>query len=39
MDAYDAIITKLDVREFASKHVPGEIKKKILEAPDSRVLP
>src|SRR5580658_922019 len=32
MDAYDAIITKLDVREFASKHVPGEIKKKILEA-------
>jgi nitroreductase len=32
MDTYDAIVTKLDVREFASKQVPGEIKRKILEA-------
>lgn len=33
MDTFDAIITKLDVREFApAKHVSGEIKKKILEA-------
>jgi nitroreductase len=32
VDAYDAILTKLDVREFASRHVPGEIKRKILEA-------
>jgi nitroreductase len=32
MDTYDAIVSKLDVREFAAKHVPGEIKRKILEA-------
>jgi nitroreductase len=32
MDAFEAISTKLDVREFASKRVPGEIKRKILEA-------
>lgn len=32
MDAYDAIATKLDVREFAKKPVPGETKTKILEA-------
>ena len=32
MDAYEAITTKLDVRELASRHVPGEIKRKILEA-------
>ena len=32
MDTYDAIVTKLEVREFTSKHVPGEIKLKILEA-------
>ena len=32
MDAYECIITKLDVREFAQKHVPGETKRKILEA-------
>ncbi len=32
MDTYDAIATKLDVREFATKHVPGSIKLKILEA-------
>lgn len=32
MDTYECIITKLDVREFAQKHVPGETKRKILEA-------
>jgi nitroreductase len=32
MDAFEAISTKLDVREFASKRVPGETKRKILEA-------
>jgi nitroreductase len=32
LDAYDAIATKLDIREFAKKHVENEIKKKILEA-------
>ena len=32
MDTFEAIATKLDVREFASKQVPGEIKRKILEA-------
>ena len=32
MDAFEAVSTKLDVREFASKKVTGETKKKILEA-------
>ena len=32
MDAFEAISTKLDVREFSSKHVAGEVKRKILEA-------
>jgi nitroreductase len=32
MDAYDAIRTKLDIREFASKHVDNGAKVKILEA-------
>jgi nitroreductase len=32
LDAFEAISTKLDVREFASKKVPGETKRKILEA-------
>lgn len=32
MDAYQAIITKLDVREFAEKAVPREVKMKILES-------
>ena len=32
MDAFDCIATKLDVREFDSKHVPTEIKEKVLEA-------
>jgi len=32
LDAFEAISTKLDVREFASKRVPGETKRKILEA-------
>jgi nitroreductase len=32
LDTFDAISTKLDVREFASKKVPGETKRKILEA-------
>ncbi len=32
MDAYESILTKLDVREFSEKRVPGEIRGKILEA-------
>jgi len=32
MDTIDAISTKLDIREFSSRHVPDEIKRKILEA-------
>jgi nitroreductase len=32
LDTFDAISTKLDVREFAAKKVPGETKRKILEA-------
>jgi nitroreductase len=32
LDAFETISTKLDVREFASKKVPGETKRKILEA-------
>ena len=32
MDAYEAIRTKLEIRQFASKNVPGDIKRRILEA-------
>ena len=32
MDTYDAIVTKLDVREFSEKHVDDRIKVKILQA-------
>ena len=32
MDAFEAISTKLDVREFTTKKVPGDTKRKILEA-------
>jgi nitroreductase len=32
LDAFEAISTKLDVRDFASKKVPGATKRKILEA-------
>ena len=32
MDTYDAIVTKLDVREFSDRHVEDEIKTKILQA-------
>lgn len=32
MDAYESILTKLDVREFDSKKVPAEVKLKVLEA-------
>jgi nitroreductase len=32
MDAFEAISTKLDVREFATKRVPADIKRKIMEA-------
>ena len=32
MDTFDAISTKLDIREFASKKVSGETKRKVLEA-------
>ena len=32
MDASESILTKLDVREFSGKRVPGEIRGKILEA-------
>jgi nitroreductase len=32
LDTFEAISTKLDTREFSSKHVPGEVKEKIIEA-------
>jgi len=32
MDAYECVKTKLDVREFSSKEVPGELKLKVMEA-------
>lgn len=32
MDAYESILTKLDVREFSSKNVPTSVKLKVLEA-------
>jgi nitroreductase len=32
LDAYECVLTKLDVREFGLKKVPAEIKLKILEA-------
>jgi len=32
LDAYDAVITKLDVKEFVSKPVPKDVKLKTLEA-------
>ena len=32
MDAYECILTKLDVREFSSQSVSEEIKSKVLEA-------
>lgn len=32
MDAYESVVTKLDVREFDSKNVPAQVKLKVLEA-------
>ena len=32
MDAYDSVVTKLDVRDFASRVVPANVKLKVLEA-------
>ncbi len=32
MDAYDAVVTKLDVADFTSQSVPSDVKLKILEA-------
>lgn len=32
MDAYDSVVTKLDVRDFASRTVPANVKLKVLEA-------
>jgi nitroreductase len=32
MDAYDSVVTKLDVRDFASRAVPASVKVKVLEA-------
>ena len=32
MDTYESIATKLDVREFSSRPVPADIKRKVLEA-------
>jgi len=32
LDAYECVITKLDVREFDLKDVPGQVKLKVLEA-------
>jgi nitroreductase len=31
LDAYESVVTKLDVREFDSKAVPAEVKEKVLE--------
>jgi nitroreductase len=32
LDAYECVLSKLDVREFDSKNVPAEVKLKVLEA-------
>lgn len=32
MDAYECIITKIDIREYSVQNVPLEIRQKILEA-------
>ena len=32
MDVFESIATKLDVREYSTKHVPAKIRKRILEA-------
>lgn len=32
MDAFETIATKLDVREYSTKHVPAETRRRILEA-------
>jgi nitroreductase len=32
LDAYDAVVSKLDMREFASKSVPSDVKMKVLDA-------
>ena len=32
MDAYECVITKLDVREFGHRAVPADVKAKVLEA-------
>jgi len=32
LDTYESIATKLDIREFSSKSVPTEVKRKVLEA-------
>lgn len=32
MDAYETVVSKLDVREFASKNVPSNVKMKVLDA-------
>lgn len=32
MDAFDCVMTKLDVRDYSTKKVPGDIRMKILEA-------
>ncbi len=32
MDGYDTVITKLDVREYAHRAVPADVKAKVLEA-------
>jgi nitroreductase len=32
VDAYDGVVTKLDVRDFASKAVPASVKVKVVEA-------
>ncbi len=32
MDAFESVVTKLDIREFSVNEVPSEIKSKVLEA-------
>jgi len=32
MDAYECVLTKLDIRSYSKEEVPDEVKKKVLEA-------
>jgi nitroreductase len=32
LDAYETVVSKLDIREFSSKNVPSDVKMKVLDA-------